>query len=371
MNASTQRASQTTSMIMCMNPRVARILFSRAAALACAAALHATASAQTEVHWDSSDGVLPGSSTPPWEVLDTCSVTCPCTQVFTPDGLDLDTSACIATTLFFRQDDLSLHVPDLWIMEVRLRIDQATDMHNFKGPAALIMVAPSGTGVLVHMESDAISAELPECGSPQSASVAMDGTLHTIRVEFDVPGQHADVWHDGVLVISTPTGQCGNALPRLWWGDATITESGRVVWDTVFHNGGRLGSPYCSPATPNSTGAPASISAVGSSSVSANDLTLVAQPVPNQPGLFFYGPQQISAPFGNGTLCITGVVGRLDVVNATGNVMTHLLDNASPPSAATQIISGSTWNFQAWFRDPAAGGAFFNLSDGLEVVFDS
>ena len=37
--------------------------------------------------------------------------------------------------------------------------------------------------------------------------------------------------------------------------------------------------------------------------------------------------------------------------------------------AATQITAGSTWNFSAWFRDPAAGGAFFNLSDGLEVTF--
>ena len=40
-----------------------------------------------------------------------------------------------------------------------------------------------------------------------------------------------------------------------------------------------------------------------------------------------------------------------------------------PPSPATQITAGSTWNFQNWFRDPAAGGAFFNLSDGLEITF--
>ncbi len=109
--------------------------------------------------------------------------------------------------------------------------------------------------------------------------------------------------------------------------------------------------------------------ASGSASVAANDLLLRAEPVPNQPGLFFYGPQQATIPFGNGTLCIAGQIGRLDVVNATGNVMTFLVDNTSPPSAATQITPGSTWNFQAWFRDPMAGGAFFDLSDGLNVVF--
>ncbi len=49
--------------------------------------------------------------------------------------------------------------------------------------------------------------------------------------------------------------------------------------------------------------------------------------------------------------------------------MTFLVDNTSPPSAATQITSGSTWNFQAWFRDPIAGGSFFDMSDGLNVTF--
>jgi hypothetical protein len=134
----------------------------------------------------------------------------------------------------------------------------------------------------------------------------------------------------------------------------------------VFELG--LGATYCT-AAPNSTGAPAAISASGSASIAANDLVLRAEPVPNQPAIFFYGPQQASVPFGNGTLCIAGQIGRLDVVNATGNVMTFLLDNTSPPSAATQITAGSTWNFQAWFRDPVAGGAFFDLSDGLSVTF--
>jgi hypothetical protein len=33
------------------------------------------------------------------------------------------------------------------------------------------------------------------------------------------------------------------------------------------------------------------------------------------------------------------------------------------------IIDGEEFNFQFWFRDPPAGGANFNLSDGLKVVF--
>ena len=77
--------------------------------------------------------------------------------------------------------------------------------------------------------------------------------------------------------------------------------------------GGCSDQNFCS-STPNSTGSPALISATGSDSVSANDIVLFAQPVPNQPGIFFYGPEQIAVPFGNGTLCVgQGALGDLRV----------------------------------------------------------
>ncbi len=128
-------------------------------------------------------------------------------------------------------------------------------------------------------------------------------------------------------------------------------------------------SAYCA-STVNSTGRPAFASVEGCTSVAAGDLVLTAGPVPNLPGLFYYGPDQTQVPFGNGFRCVGGQqVFRLDVSVASGNVLTHSLDYANPPAAVGQITAGSTWNFQAWFRDPAAGGAFFNLSDGLSVTF--
>ena len=58
-------------------------------------------------------------------------------------------------------------------------------------------------------------------------------------------------------------------------------------------------------AAPNSTGGPAFLSASGSNSVSANDLTLHAAPVPaNQPGLFYFGSQMTQVPFGDGFRCV-------------------------------------------------------------------
>jgi hypothetical protein len=124
---------------------------------------------------------------------------------------------------------------------------------------------------------------------------------------------------------------------------------------------------YCT-AAPNSVGSGANISITGSTSVSANDLVLHAGPVPNQPAIFFYGPNQIELPFGNGFRCVGGSVKRLPVVFGSGNSIDHAVDNTLSPSLGF-ITPGSTWNFQAWNRDPAAGGANFNLSDAIRIDF--
>ena len=124
---------------------------------------------------------------------------------------------------------------------------------------------------------------------------------------------------------------------------------------------------YCS-AAPNSVGAGASLSLSGSTSISANDLSLHAGPVPNQPGIFFFGPNQIEMPFGNGYRCVGGAVKRLPVVFATGGAIDYSIDNTQFPASGS-LIAGSTWNFQAWYRDPAGGGSNFNLSDAVRVEF--
>ncbi|MFT4538482.1 MAG: hypothetical protein ACI835_000917 [Planctomycetota bacterium] len=53
----------------------------------------------------------------------------------------------------------------------------------------------------------------------------------------------------------------------------------------------------------------------------------------------------------------------------SGGVAEMRLDLTNPPSAAGEITSGSSWNFHFWYRDPAAGGAFYDLTDGLQVEF--
>ena len=106
----------------------------------------------------------------------------------------------------------------------------------------------------------------------------------------------------------------------------------------------------------------------GSSSIAADDLVLIATGLPpNIPGIFFYGPNEIAVPFGNGIRCVGGGINRLNVSFSNGGgVMSRDFDIAG---AAVTIVPDSVWKFQAWFRDVAAGGSLFNLSNGLSVTF--
>ena len=102
--------------------------------------------------------------------------------------------------------------------------------------------------------------------------------------------------------------------------------------------------------------------------MSANDLELRAAPVPIQPGVFYFGPSQIQLSFGNGFRCVGGTTVHLPVIYASAGSLTHSLDFQSS-AVATNLLPSTTWNFQAWYRDPAAGGSYFDLSDAVEISF--
>ena len=154
----------------------------------------------------------------------------------------------------------------------------------------------------------------------------------------------------------------------IYYGYGRVNADAAV--DAAVAGGGCSLATYC-VTSPNSVGSGALIGWSGSASVSANDLELIAGGCPpGKPAIFFYGPQQTQVAFGNGTLCVTGGAFRLPVTQVDPmGVATHALDITDPPNPDGQISSGDTWNFQCWYRDPAAGGSGYNLSDALEVTF--
>ena len=130
---------------------------------------------------------------------------------------------------------------------------------------------------------------------------------------------------------------------------------------------------YCS-TSPNSAGSGAVIGQTGSLSVSQNDAVLSVTGAPaNKYGLFYYGSQALNTPFGDGIRCVGGNVFRLHPAGQTdgGGSISRPLDLTHSPanSGPGAITPGSRWYFQFWYRDPAAGGAGFNLSDALDLVF--
>jgi hypothetical protein len=114
-----------------------------------------------------------------------------------------------------------------------------------------------------------------------------------------------------------------------------------------------VGTKFC-VNTNNSTGAPADLSAAGSSSSSAGDLVLTSAPVPNQNGIFFHGANPSQTVFGNGFMCATGNIVRGAVVPGVGNSASYAYDNSNAQHSLAAFV-GSTRYFQHWFRDPAGG----------------
>ncbi|MFT4540694.1 MAG: hypothetical protein ACI841_002622 [Planctomycetota bacterium] len=127
----------------------------------------------------------------------------------------------------------------------------------------------------------------------------------------------------------------------------------------------------------NASGAGAHLTATGSQSVGADDLVMQAtQLPPNAFGITFMGTTRLTAlDFGNGLRVAGGNTLRYPVKNSgAGGVLTYgpgLAAFASGNFALDgQLVAGSTWNFQTWFRDVGGPcGLGFNLSNGVAVTF--
>lgn len=130
-------------------------------------------------------------------------------------------------------------------------------------------------------------------------------------------------------------------------------------------------APFCT-AAPNSTGVGAHIAQRGRTDVSANDFELRAGNLPDlAPCLFVMSLDARSTPFGDGFLCLGGSLRRLNpalAVNDHGNVWRQV-DLTAPTPGLGPISPGDRWHFQLFYRDTAAAGAGFNMTDGLVATF--
>jgi hypothetical protein len=123
----------------------------------------------------------------------------------------------------------------------------------------------------------------------------------------------------------------------------------------------------------NSTGSGATLSAGGSASAGADDLSFLSTNLlGGQPALLFAGTQSLNSgngvTFGDGLRCAGGSVTRLGVQTPNGSGQAAWgpgLGNAGGWS------NGDTRYFQVWYRNPQGSpcGTGFNLTHGLSVSF--
>ena len=244
----------------------------------------------------------------------------------------------------------------------------------------ILEFAYDGTPLGIFHDSDGVTG----IDFPEQLSVRANGNV--LAAGFSLPAGIYEYDSNGNEIAYIDVGSGVRGVHELTNGNILYTDGAGVhVYDTqtmttfdvvtgvsgrfIAPGGEGLGTNYCT-STVNSSGSAASMSAGGTTSVAANNLVLIAEGLPaNVSGIFFYGPNQIQAAFGNGFRCVGGSTTRrtIEQADATGTIQ-HALDNQNTPPQGT-IVPGVTFNFQSWFRDAMGGGAQFNLSDGLEVTF--
>lgn len=214
-------------------------------------------------------------------------------------------------------------------------------------------------------------AELPTLQGRYVYADFCSGGVHSIAFDgltASDPQEHtADLAIPG---IENPVSFGEDAAGELY----LVDRNGGEIWKLVQDGPSPL--PYCEGA-PNSAGPGARIASNGNTSVTGNAFVLSASGVvPDQPGLFYYGPNQVQIPFGEGLRCVDGAgVGTFRLTppltsDAAGLALRAVDFHQAPAnSGAGAVLPGALWNFQLWYRDPLGGPAGFNLSDGLAVRF--
>ena len=140
-----------------------------------------------------------------------------------------------------------------------------------------------------------------------------------------------------------------------------------------------LGTNYCDPAVPNSTGQSASMSAIGSQFIVDQELTLETTGLPQHVFGFYLCSQtqgMVTGPGGSqGNLCLGGAIGRFNETAQIFNTASEgygslIVDLAALPTPTTPVAAtaGQTWNFQAWYRDDNPSSTS-NFSDAIAVTF--
>ena len=213
-----------------------------------------------------------------------------------------------------------------------------------------------------------IGSNFSDTGNTVWFTQAASGGTGTPIKAFNVPAQWTGTRIDVVVPATAGSGDVFVQKASA----AHFALSNGYPFDITNTTGGCFPKPpttYCLPGV-NSTGNVVRLNVSGSQSLSANNLVFWGSSMPPQQfGIFLSAPDQNFFPVANGVLCV-GNFKRWGVMQADIFGAWFWNPNLlSPPDPSATIAPGETWNFQLWYRDPAAGGGNANFSDGMELGF--
>ncbi|MFT5290932.1 MAG: hypothetical protein ACI8QC_002180 [Planctomycetota bacterium] len=173
-------------------------------------------------------------------------------------------------------------------------------------------------------------------------------------------------------------------LAAEYWAGTACDAANHPVYFDLDSNGTldaceSIGTPYCSPAVPNSTGLPAAMLVLGTPVVAQSDLRIGTYALPLATFGYFITSLTQSPPVtpmgSQGSLCLGGAIGR----GVGGGVMQSGADGTfygvvdltlmPQPMGTVAVLPGDTWSFQAWHRD-VNPNTTSNFSDTISVTFE-
>ena len=262
-------------------------------------------------------------------------------------------------------------------------LDNSTICFNATGDNAPPVITDAPGGPLALKAGDSVSFDVaaiaPELGQTTSlminsgglanfSSVVTGGTPGTSVIAsctFDPVGGQ-----EGIHVVTFTATDDGTPVGMTSVQVTLEVTPGGIVCAGV---GCPCPGPNDDPAAgcANSTGQGASLSATGSASAASDDLVLqITNLPPNRIGTILVGDMPLCAPLGAGLMASTGTVLRLGGHQRTGAGGTMQLGPGIVGSVGGSIMAGTTWTFQAWYRDPSGSPCdYHNLSNGYCVSY--
>lgn len=241
---------------------------------------------------------------------------------------------------------------------------QIQDVRALPGGGLLVSggFGSSGNG------DDSVDARLDAQGATLWSQRRRGSTRHPLFRQLGLPVGGGRVVLDGR----------GNAFSSNFTSNLAGVAGWRVGVRKILVGDG-VGSAYCAPSTPNSTGTGATLEAFGEAGQAANNLTLIASDLPPNTFVLFITsltPGSIPGPGGSmGTLCVDGSIGRFvapgQVRRSEQNGVASLqldLDELPQSTGVVPGQAGQTWHFQGWYRDFVGGAPTANFSSAVSVT---